>query len=161
RRFFEFISQYGIEFNTIEDLTHEYSEMNIYYLSHLDISYSTMALSLSASKCLVLLGQHFEYIGFAVMQVFDVDEYNAIMTEDMIKTKYIPDNIMEEIEKALKKEDNKMLKSLIEIGIDTGIRLGDALDLSEGCLTEDFTGKPVLHVISKKNNTERFIPVSR
>lgn len=161
RRFFEFISQYGIEFNTFEDLTHQYSQMYIYYLKQQDISYSTMALSLSALKWLVLHGQHFEYNGFPIKQVFDGDEYKAIKTEDMLKTKYIPDNIMEQIEKALKKEDNKMLKSLIEIGIDTGIRLGDALDLSEGCLTEDFTGKPVLHVISKKNNTERFIPVSR
>lgn len=161
RRFFEFISQYGIEFNTFEDLTHQYSQMYIYYLKQQDISYSTMALSLSALKWLVLHGQHFEYNGFPIKQVFDGDEYKVIKTEDMLKTKYIPDNIMEQIEKALKKEDNKMLKSLIEIGIDTGIRLGDALDLSEGCLTEDFTGKPVLHVISKKNNTERFIPVSR
>src|SRR5699024_11035045 len=161
RRFFEFISQYGIELNTFEDLTYQYSQMYIYYLKQQDISNSTMTLSLSALKWLVLHGQHFEYDGFPKKQVFDGDEYKAIKTEDMLKTKYIPDNIMEQIEKALIKEDNKMLKSLIEIGIDTGIRLGDALDLSEGCLTEDFTGKPVLHVISKKNNTERIIPVSR
>ena len=53
-----------------------------------------------------------------------------------------------------------MLKSLIEIGIDTGIRLSEVLDLKVGCITEDFTGKPVLHIFSKKNNTERFIAVS-
>src|SRR5699024_11476383 len=29
------------------------------------------------------------------------------------------------------------------------------------CLTEEFTGKPVLHVYSHKNETERFICVSR
>src|SRR5699024_7365145 len=75
--------------------------------------------------------------------------------------KYIPDNIIRQIETALTKESDKLLKSLIEIGLDTGIRLSEALELSKGCLTEDFTGKPVLHVISKKNDTERFIPVSR
>ncbi|WP_242062436.1 tyrosine-type recombinase/integrase [Staphylococcus pseudintermedius] len=119
-----------------------------------------MAISLSALKWLVLHGQHLEYDGFPIKQVFDGDEYRAVKTEDMLKTKYISDNIMNQIEIALKKEDI-MLKSLVEIGIDTGIRLSEALDLSIGCLTEDFTGKPVLHVISKKNDTERFIPVSR
>lgn len=161
RRFFEFISQYGIELNTFADLTHQYSQMYLYHLKQLDISNSTMAISLSALKWLVLHGQNFEYEGFPINQVFDGDEYKAVKTEDILKTKYIPDSVMEQIEIALKKEENKQLKSLIEIGIDTGIRLSEALDLSKGCLTEDFTGKPVLHVISKKNNTERFIPVSR
>jgi len=161
RRFFEFISQYGIELNTFEDLTHQYSQMYLYYLKQQHISNSTMAISLSALKWLILHGQHFEYDGFPLKQVFDGDEYKAVKTEDMLKTKYIPDNIMKQIEIALKKEENRMLKSLIEIGIDTGIRLSEALDLTNGCLTEDFTGKPVLHVISAKNDTERFIPVSR
>lgn len=67
---------------------------------------------------------------------------------------------MNQIEIALKKEEDLMLKCLVEIGIDTGIRLSEALDLSKGCITEDFTGKTVLHVITKKNDTERFIPVS-
>ncbi len=161
RRFFDFISQYGIELNTFEDLTHQYSQMYLYYLKQQDISNSTMAISLSALKWLVLHGQHFEYDGFPIRQGFDGDEYKAVKTEDILKTKYIPDKIMKQIETALKKEEDKMLKSLIEIGIDTGIRLSEALDLSKGCLTEDFTGKSVLHVISKKNNTERFIPVAR
>src|SRR5690625_530970 len=161
QRFFKFISQYGNELNTFEDLTHQSSQMYLYYLKQQDISNSTMVISLSALKWLVLHGQHFEYDGFPIKQVFDGDEYKAVKTEDMLKTKYISDDIMRQIETALKKEENIMLKSLIEIGIDTGIRLSEALDLSKGCLTEDFTGKPVLHVISKKNDTERFIPVSR
>ncbi len=37
---------------------------------------------------------------------------------------------MHQIEKALKQEDNILLKSLIEIGIDTGIRIGEVLELS-------------------------------
>lgn len=160
RRFFEFTSQYGIKLNTFEDLTHQYTQMYLYHLKQQDISNSTMAISLSALKWLISHGQHFEYEGFPMHQVFDGDEYKAVKTEDILKTKYIPDKIMDQIERALKKEENKMLKSLIEIGIDTGIRLSEALDLSKGCLTEDFTGKPVLHVNSEKNYLERFIPVS-
>src|SRR5699024_10641230 len=122
---------------------------------------STMAISLSALKWLVLDGQHFEYEGFAVKQVCDGDEYRADKTADMLNAKYIADNVMRKIETALNTEEDMQLKSMIEIGIDTGIRLSEVLDVSKGCLTEDFTGKPVLHVISKKNDTERFIPVSR
>lgn len=92
--FFEFISQYGIELNTFEDLTHQYSQMYLYYLKQQDISNSTMAISLSALKWLVLHGQHLEYDGFPIKQVFDGDEYRAVKTEDMLKTKYISDNIM-------------------------------------------------------------------
>ena len=101
---FEFISQYGIELNTFEDLTHQYSQMYLYYLKQQDISNSTMAISLSALKWLVLHGQHLEYDGFPIKQVFDGDEYRAVKTEDMLKTKYISDNIMNQIEIALKKK---------------------------------------------------------
>src|SRR5690625_2126394 len=160
KRFFDFLLHYGIELETFEDFTYQYSQMYLYYLKQQDISNSTMAISLSALKWLISHGQHFEYTGFPKQEVFDGDEYKAVKTEDVLKTKYIPDDIMKQIEIALKKEENIMLKSLIQIGIDTGIRLSEALDLFKGCLTEDFMGKPVLHVISKKNNTERFIPVS-
>lgn len=160
RRFFDFISQFGIELNTFEDFTYQYSQMYLYYLKQQYISNSTNAISLSALKWLILHGQYFEYDGFPIEQVFDGDEYKAVKTEDMLKTKYISDEIMNQIEIALKKEEDLMLKCLVEIGIDTGIRLSEALDLSKGCITEDFTGKTVLHIISKKNDTERFIPVS-
>src|SRR5699024_12332035 len=88
RRFFEFISQYDLEFNTFEDLTHQYSQMYLYYFKQQDISNSTMAISLSSLKWLVLHGQHFSYEGFPVKQVFDGDEYKAVKTEDRLNTKY-------------------------------------------------------------------------
>lgn len=160
RRFFEFLTHYEIELDTFEDLSYQYTQMYLYYLKQQNISKSTMNMSMAALKWVVNHGQHFQYEGFPENQVFDGDEYRATKVEDTLKTKYIPDNIIGQIESALKDEKNKMLKSLIEIGIDTGIRLSEALDLSKGCLTEDFTGRPVLYVVSKKNNTERFISVT-
>src|SRR5699024_7187583 len=71
------------------------------------------------------------------------------------------DEVMDQIKIALRTEKNVMLKSIIEIGMDTGLRLGEVLDIKSGCLTEDFLGKLVLHLFSKKNNTERYIPVTR
>lgn len=135
--------------------------MFLFYLKQQDMSNSTRALALSALKWIITHGQVFELEGFPKTQIFDGDEYKAVKVEDVLKTKYLPDYIMNQVEKALKQEDNIILKSLIEIGIDTGIRISEVLELRIGCITEDFTGKPVLHVKSHKNETERFIPVSR
>lgn len=161
KRFFEFIHEYGINLNTFADFTYQHAQMYIGYLKQQGLSNSTMGGDISALKWIVLHGQNFEYDGFPLDQVFDGDEYRAVRVEDALKTKYIPDEVMEQIKRALRNEKNLMLKSIIEIGIDTGLRLGEVLDLKVGCLTEDFLGKPVLHVVSKKNNTERYIPVTR
>lgn len=161
KRFFEFLEQYGIELKTFENLTHQHTQMYVFYLKQQDIANSTMTMAISSLKWLIHHGQYFEYDGFPKNEVFDGEEYQAVKSEDILKTKYIPDNVMIQIETALKNEKNLVLKSLIEIGIDTGIRLSEALILSKGCITDDFTGKPVLHIISPKNNTDRFIPVSQ
>ncbi|KPH71793.1 MULTISPECIES: tyrosine-type recombinase/integrase [Bacillaceae] len=161
KHFFNFIKQYEIDLDKYEDLTHQHTQMFLFYLKQQDMANSTRSTAISALKWIVLYGQIFEYEGFPKRQIFDGEEYQSIKTEDVLKTKYIPDDVIKQIELALQKEEDLIIKSLIEIGIDTGIRLSEALELSEGCITEDFTGKPVLHVISSKNNTERFIPVSR
>lgn len=161
KRFFDFIKKYGISLKNYEELTHHHVQMYLFELKQHQISNATKQISLSALKWIIEYGTHFEYDGFPKNIIFDGDEYSAVKSEDILKTKYIPDNVMKQIEKALFVEKNKLLKSLIEIGIDTGIRLSEALELKRGCITEDFTGKPVLHVVSPKNKTERFIPVSQ
>lgn len=161
KHFFKFVEQYEIDLKNYEDLTHQHTQMFLFYLQQQDMANSTRGTVLAALKWIVLFGQIFEYEGFPKRQIFDGEEYQAIKTEDVLKTKYIPDDVIKQFESALQSEENLILKSVIEIGIDTGVRLSEALELFEGCITEDFTGKPVLHVISPKNNTERFIPVSQ
>jgi|SRR5690625_812069 len=161
KHFVAFLNQYGIDLNTYEDLTYHHTQMFIFYLKQQNMSNSTRVIILSALKWIITHGQVFEYEGFPKRAIFDGDEYKAVRVEDVLKTKYIPDFVMNQIENSLKQEDNVLLKNLIEIGIDTGIRIGEVLELKKGCITEDFTGKPVLHVKSNKNKTERFIPVSR
>lgn len=134
--------------------------MYIYYLQQIQLANSTRSVAMSALKWVVEHGQFFEYDGFPEGQIFDGDEYQALKQDDVLRTRYIPDNVMEQIEIALKKEKNILLKSIVEIGIDSGIRLSEVLDLTEGCITEDFTGKPVLYVFSPKNKADRYIPVS-
>jgi site-specific recombinase XerD len=160
RRFFEFLTEYGIQLKTFAGLTHQYAQMFLFYLQQQHLANSTKNVAMCSLKWMVNHGRSFDYEGFPEQEIFDGEEYQALKTEDALKTRYIPDDVMQQIEAALHVEKNLLLKSLIEIGIDTGIRLSEALELSEGCLTEDFTGKPVLYVYSSKSKTERFIPVS-
>jgi site-specific recombinase XerD len=160
KRFFEFLKEYNLKIMDYADLSHQITQMYIYYLQQIHLANSTRSVAMSALKWVVEHGQFFEYDGFPEGQVFDGDEYQALKQDDVLRTRYIPDNEMEQIEIALKKENNILLKSIVEIGIDSGIRLSEVLDLTEGCITEDFTGKPVLYVFSPKNKADRYIPVS-
>src|SRR5699024_9035536 len=143
RHFVAFLNQYAIGLNTYEDLTYQHTKMFLFYLKQQDMYNSTRAIALIALNLVITHVQALEYEGFNKNQILDGDEYKAVKVEDVLKTKYIPDYIMNQIEKALKQEDNILLKSLIEIGIDTGVRIGEVLELKKGCITEDFTGKPV------------------
>ncbi|GIQ70054.1 integrase [Xylanibacillus composti] len=160
KHFFNFYNEVGLNLKTFEELTHQHTQMFVFYLQNQKMSNATRNVIMAALKWFVEYGRFFEYDGFPTRQVFDGEEYKALQTEDILKTRYIPDTVMRQIEIALSNEKNVILKSLIEIGIDTGIRLSEALELEEGCISEDFTGKPVLYVRSEKNKSERFIPVS-
>lgn len=160
KHFFNFLIENKIQMDTFEKLTFEETEKYLFYLKGKKMSNSTRATNLAALKWFINFGQTLEYKGFPKKQVFSGEEYRAVKVEDVLKTKYIPDNVMEKIELALLKEENKMLKNIIEIGIDTGLRIGEVLDLEIDCLTEDLAGKPLLKVNSIKNKTIRRIPVS-
>src|SRR5699024_4348835 len=99
-----------------EDLTYHHTQMFIFYLKQQNMSNSTRVIILSALKWIITHGQVFEYEGFPKRAIFDGDEYKAVRVEDVLKTKYIPDFVMNQIEKSLKQEDNVLLKNLIEIG---------------------------------------------
>lgn len=158
--FYKFIEEHQINIKTFDKLCYTDTQKYLFYLKSQDISNSTRSVSMSALKWLIYHGQNFEYDGFPTSEIFDGDEYKALGAEDVLKTKHIPDEVMQQIEKSLIDEGNLVIKSLLEILIDTGIRLGEVLNLKVGAITEDFTGKPVLEVNSPKNKTERYIPVS-
>ena len=160
KKFFEFINSQNIHFDNFEKLQNKHIEMFIFYLQQENVSKSTISSSLSSLKWFINHGKTFGYKGFPIHEVFSGEEFKMLKIEDTLKTKIIPGHVMNQIEKVLKKETNILIKSLLEIGIDTGIRLNECLSLTTSSLTYDFTDKPILHVISEKNDSERFIPVS-
>ncbi|MDA6963063.1 hypothetical protein OSM87_25665, partial [Escherichia coli] len=54
-----------------------------------------------------------------------------------------------------------VLWTLITVVRHTGVRLTEALNLNKDCLRRDLMKKYLLEVVSSKNETERFIPVSK
>src|SRR5690606_26499840 len=115
KRFFEFLKEYNLKIMDYADLSHQITQMYIYYLQQIHLANSTRSVAMSALKWVVEHGQFFEYDGFPEGQVFDGDEYQALKQDDVLRTRYIPDNVMEQIEIALKKENNILLKSIVEI----------------------------------------------
>src|SRR5699024_1140248 len=104
KHFVAFLDQYGIMLNTYEDLTYQHTQMFLFYLKQQDMSNSTRAIALSALKWMITYGQVFEYEGFPKTQIFDGDEYKTVKVEDVLKTKYIHDDIMNQIGQALQNE---------------------------------------------------------
>lgn len=159
-KFYEFLEDYNLDFNTLEPLTNNHIEMFIFYLQQQGISKSTTSTALSSLKWLIKHGRRFNYDGFPKHEVFSGEEFKMLKIEDTLKSKVIPQKVILQIEQALKHEENILVKSLIEIGIDTGIRLNECLQLTNSSISLDLTDKPILHVVSEKNLSERFIPVS-
>lgn len=161
KKFYEFIETHNLKIDRFEDLTYQDIQLFLYEIKRTVKSKSTQSIVMSALKKIIEQGMFFDYEGYPNRPIFDGREYKAIGPEDTLSTEYISDNVMSKIENALKKEEDILFKSLLEITIDTGARIGDILSLKEGSLTTDFTGKPILKVYSSKNKSERYIPVSR
>ncbi|MBM7567925.1 tyrosine-type recombinase/integrase [Paenibacillus sacheonensis] len=161
KHFFNFLSEANKSIKNYSEVNNNTIQDYITYLKQKGMSNSTANVCMASLKWIIYHGQRFEYEEFPKSEVFDGDEFQALRVDDFLKTKIISDQVLKQIESALSSEENGLLKPYLEIGIDTGIRLGEVLDLKVGCITESFNGTPILHVINEKNNSERWIPVSK
>lgn len=170
--FWEFLREYNIELNTFEDLSYDLIEVFIHYLLANIESPSTRALAVASLKHHIKHGQIFEWEGFPTKEIFDGTEYRTLQTEDTLKSMLIDDQVMNSIDSSLKEWKQRLtpvieklneivLWALITIIRHTGIRLTEALNLKVDCMNRDLMGKYLLEVISTKNETDRYIPVSK
>lgn len=168
-RFFDFLKENKYVFSDFSDVTFEVIEEYVHYLLAALKSPSTRALSIAALKHTIEFGQLFEINGFPNTDVFDGTEYRTLQSEDILKSTLISDDVLMQIDNAL----NEMARNLDELSFNeqtlwalitvlrhTGIRLSEALMLHENCLRKDLMNKYLLEVVSEKNETERFIPIS-
>ena len=170
--FFAFLSDTKIPFDTFEDLTNEMTESFVHYLLANVKNPSTRAVMFTSLKYHVRHGQLFEWDGFPKNEVFDGTESRTLQTEDALKSILLDDAVMDSIDEALNQMKSTLqpnlshlndviLWSLITVIRHTGIRLTEALNLNKGCLRRDLMKKYLLEVVSSKNETERFIPISK
>ncbi|MCU6791902.1 tyrosine-type recombinase/integrase [Paenibacillus sp. WQ 127069] len=165
RHFFEYLEFNEIQIETFADLTPKIIEKFIHYLMVEVETSSTRAVALSALKHLLNYGEIFELEGYPKIHLFDRTAFRMLQTEDILKSMIIPDPVMQQIKSAAddllaqKDYDLRLLGCLIIICMYTGIRISEALMLNENSITNDFFGKPLLEVISEKNETERYIVV--
>jgi len=167
RHFFDYLKEYEIELKTFADLTHNMIEQFVFYLLLEVEAPATRAVILASLKHLLRHGQILQWDGFPIKELFDGTEYRHLRTEDVLKSKTIPDPVMNQIDDALKMMEeiadpiHVLLRCLITLVRHTGLRLAEALATREDSLHKDLMGKYILEVSSEKNRTERYIPVSR
>lgn len=170
--FFEYLEGYDIVLDTFEELTFDIVEGFIHYLLANVNKPQTRAISLASLKHHIKHGQLFEWDGFPQYEVFDGTEQRTLQTEDSLKSMLIDDDVMDSIDSSLRQMKSTLqptleclndvvLWTLITVVRHTGVRLTEALNLNKDCLRRDLMKKYLLEVVSSKNETERFIPVSK
>jgi len=166
--FFEFLSESSITIDTFAEITPKMVEQYIFHLLFNVNSPSTRTVKVAALKYHIKHGQILEWEGFPSIDVFDGTEYRTLQTEDILKTKVIDDRVLKQIDAALLKMKKEMCSmndvciwGLITLIRHTGVRIHEALRVQDSSLKKDFTGKQILEVLSEKNLTERYIPVSQ
>ena len=98
------------------------------------LSYSSQSGCFSTLKAVVGWCRTFLPSAVQERQIFTGNEYNHVRSQPKIN--YIPDVILNAVNIALKSEDNIYLKCGIIILRSTGMRIGDLLSLTTGCISE-------------------------
>lgn len=122
------------EIFAFKELTNNDIEMFISYLKTIiskqtkkPLSYNTQRSYLNSIKSIVRWGQTYLPNEMPNKEIFTGNEFTGVNKN--IKTEFIPDKIIENINSALKKEDNIYIKYGIVIIQTTGMRLSDMLKL--------------------------------
>jgi len=135
--FIKYANEKGL--TSLKELNNSAVDDYVSYL-HLDISdrtkrplaYSTQKKCLDILKAVIGWGQLHRPNDVPLIEIFTGNEYTG--TNRRLKIDFIPDNIVAQINEALKKEDNPYLKYGIIILQSTGMRIGDLLTLRIDCI---------------------------
>jgi|GEM_PF-2257342 len=165
RSFFAFLQESKIQLDTFTSLNRDTLEMFMMYLLSQKPSSTARVRAFGALKSFVKHGQRMDWGNFPTQELFDDVDYKILRTEDIKRTQVIPDDVMEQIRNAVSQPNKDDLKDiltccLIEILMYTGIRVSEALNLREDCI-KSLLGKKVLHIVSNKNLTERYIAIPK
>jgi len=136
-------------------------EKFVFYLNNTLRSSSTRVVAFSGLKSVVRYGQAYDLERFPKHEIFPREISRIFRHDDELKSEEITEDVIIQIEKALKAEKDIYIKALLSIAKETGLRLSEILILEEDCIMRDFLGEPILATFSFKNKKERAIPITK
>lgn len=157
--FFEWAYENEIVLNTFRDVENNTIERFCLHLLNKIRSNSTRSIIFSSLKSVIKYGQLMEWDGFPERDIFSGEEFRILQTEDVLKTKSIPYNVMAQIDNALDHEEDVFDKCLISVARYSGGRLSELITLDVNCIERDLLNKPLLVVNDIKTLQNRFVPV--
>ena len=117
------------------------------------LAYKSQKAHLDALKAIIRWGQLYMPNEVPKIEIFTGNEY--IGTNRKLKIDFIPDEVISQINKALKSEENPYVKYGIIILQSTGMRLGDMLGLTVDCINPHLINGYTLTWYDHKNRKER------
>ncbi|WP_097028326.1 tyrosine-type recombinase/integrase [Clostridium peptidivorans] len=117
------------------------------------LSYQTQKLHLDKIKAIIRWGQLYMPNEVPKTEIFTGNEYTGVNRK--LKIDFIPDEVLEQINKALVNEENPYLKYGIIILQSTGMRIGDMLKLTTDSVKPHLISGYTLIWYDHKNRKER------
>lgn len=145
---------------SLKSLTNEDVEKFISYLktyvgerTKKPLSYVYQKRCLDTLKSIIRWGQLHLPDEFPTIEIFTGNEFRGVNSK--LKIDFIPDDVVEKINKSLKQEKNLYVKCGIIILQSTGMRIGDLLQLKVNSLSDDLIKGYRLTWYDHKNRKER------
>lgn len=158
RHFAEFTSQHSIASfreldNTRVDLFLSYLRTVISSRTKKPLSYGSQKVYLDAVKSVIAWCRIHRPEAIPAVEIFSGNEFTGINRR--MKVDFIPDEVMAQINIALKAEENPYLKYGIVILESTGMRAGDLLKLRTDCIQPHLVSGYTISWFDHKNRRER------
>lgn len=145
---------------TLGELNNNYIDNYISYLKTYitpikkkPLAYQSQKIYLDTVKNIVRWGQLYMPKEVPKTEIFTGNEYVGINRK--LKIDFIPDEVLEQINKALKNEENLYVRYGIIILQSTGVRIGDMLKLTTDCVKPHLISGYTLTWYDHKNRKER------
>ena len=146
--------------NSLKELTNNdielfisFSKTYISNKTNKPLSYNTQKLHLDKVKAIIRWGQLYTPNEVPTIEIFTGNEYVGVNRK--LKIDFIPDEILEQINKTLKNEENPYVRYGIIILQSTGMRIGDMLKLTTDSVNPHLINGYTLTWYDHKNRKER------
>lgn len=161
KHFTIFLEEYKFNLNSFDELTYQIVIQFAFYIKNTVKSSGRRVTIYAALKTLVLQGQLLNLKGYPETDIFPEASSRIFGHADTLKSQEISQEVLVQIDEALKIEDDIYVKTLIVIAKNTGLRVSEILTLKERSVLPDFLGSPLLNTYSIKNDKERIIPITK